>query len=202
MLNFKKTKGEKMDIKQEFIEIYTQNIKREGSEKLLEWLQNTDFFTAPASTRFHSCVEGGLVLHSVLVYKRFIKKLEWEFGKDWEQVFSKESAAICGLLHDLCKVDFYKSELRNVKVDGQWTQKPYYTVSDNLPYGHGEKTVYIISGFMRLTRDEAMAINWHMGGFDTRVKGGSYAMGDAFRKHPLAMLFHTADLETCYLDEE
>ena len=190
-----------MDAKKEFIEIYKENITREGSEQLLEWLTKSDFFTAPASTRFHSSVEGGLAKHSVLVYKRFVRKLEVEFGEQWEDTFSKESAAICALLHDLCKVDYYKSEMRNVKVDGEWVQKPYYTVSDSLPYGHGEKSVYIISGFMRLTRDEAMAINWHMGGFDTRVQGGSYSMGEAFRRHPLAMLFHTADLETCYLDE-
>lgn len=191
-----------MDTKQEFLDIYKTHIKREGSEQLLEWLLKTDFFTAPASTRFHSCCEGGLAKHSVLVYKRFIKKLQAEFGDNWHETYSHETAAICGLLHDLCKVDFYKTELRNVKENGEWVQRPYYTVSDSLPYGHGEKTVYIISGFMRLTRDEAMAINWHMGGFDTRVRGGSYSMADAFKKHPLALIFHTADLETCYLDEE
>ena len=112
-----------------------------------------------------------------------------------------ESVAIIALLHDLCKVNFYKVDYRNVKVDGQWTQQPYYTIDDTLPYGHGEKSVYIISGFMRLTREEAMAINWHSGGFDDRVKGGSFAMSDAYYKFPNAMIFHTADLMATYLDE-
>lgn len=188
-------------IKEEFIEIFNTHIKREGADQLLDWLIKSDFFIAPASTRFHSSFPGGLAEHSILAYKRFAKKLAFEFGDNWEETFSHESAAICGLLHDVCKVDFYKQDMRNVKENGVWVQKPYYSVSDSIPYGHGEKSVYIISGFMRLNREEAMAINWHMGGFDTRVQGGSRAMGEAFRLHPLSMLFHTSDLEACYLDE-
>ena len=86
-------------------------------------------------------------------------------------------------------------------MDGVWEQKPYYTTEDDLPYGHGEKSVYMISGFMRLTREEAMAINWHMGAFDQRVQGGSYALSDAYYKFPVALLFHIADVQTTYLDE-
>ena len=92
--------------------------------------------------------------------------------------------------------------MRNTKVNGEWVQVPYYTVEDNLPYGHGEKSVYMISGFMKLTREESMAINWHMGGFDTRVMGGSYALSGAYYKYPIALLFHICDLEATYLDEE
>ena len=124
-----------------------------------------------------------------------------EYGENFTNKISMESVAIIALLHDLCKVNFYKVDYRNVKVDGQWTQQPYYTIDDTLPYGHGEKSVYIISGFMRLTREEAMAINWHSGGFDDRVKGGSFAMSDAYYKFPNAMIFHTADLMATYLDE-
>ena len=178
-------------MKDKFIKFYTENIKREGSDKLLEWLEKTDFFTAPASTRFHLCREGGLLEHSMNVFNRL----------DSDD-YSKETIAICGLLHDVCKANFYKTEMRNVKVKGTWEQQPYYTVDDQLPYGHGEKSVYIISGFMKLTREEAMAINWHMGGFDERVKGGSYALSGAFEKYPLALHLHIADMQATYLDKE
>lgn len=192
---------EKKDIVKEFTEIYTNKIKREGADKLLDWLLKSDFITCPASTKFHSNYEGGLIEHSIKAYKRFVKNLEKEYGENWKNAISEESAAIIGLLHDICKVGYYKQEMRNVKEDGVWVQKPYYTVDDKLPYGHGEKSVYIISGFMKLTREEAMAINWHMGGFDTRVQGGSYSISTAFYEFPTALIFHLSDLEATYLDE-
>ncbi|MCI5797294.1 MAG: hydrolase [Firmicutes bacterium] len=192
---------EKKDIVKEFTEIYTNKIKREGADKLLDWLLKSDFITCPASTKFHSNYEGGLIEHSIKAYKRFVKNLEKEYGENWKNTISEESAAIIGLLHDICKVGYYKQEMRNVKEDGVWVQKPYYTVDDKLPYGHGEKSVYIISGFMKLTREEAMAINWHMGGFDTRVQGGSYSISTAFYEFPTALIFHLSDLEATYLDE-
>ncbi len=190
------------DYQQEFIRIYTENVKREGSEKLLDWLKNkSDFFTAPASSRFHSNFQGGLCEHSVKAYFRFLQNLDTEYEGEWENVISPESVAIIALLHDLCKVNTYKIDYRNVKVNGAWEQKSYYSTEDDLPYGHGEKSVYMISGFMRLTREEAMAINWHMGAYDQRVLGGSYALGDAYNKFPNALLFHIADMQTTYLDE-
>ena len=190
-----------MNYKEEYIKIYKENIKREGADKLLEYLEKTDFFTAPASTKFHSCHEGGLCEHSVKVFNRFLNKVKNEYGEKFEEKVSLESLAIIALLHDVCKADYYKIEMRNVKENGNWVQKPFYTVDDKLPYGHGEKSVYIINGFTRLTREEAMAINWHMGGFDNRVQGGSYALKDAFNAYPLALLFHLADVEATYLDE-
>ncbi len=186
---------------EKFVEIFKKNIKREGADKLLEWLLRSDFFTAPASVKFHSAITGGLCFHSLNVYNRFINLLKNEYGENWQEKISLESATIIALLHDICKVDTYKQELRNVKVDNNWVQKPFWTVDDKLPYGHGEKSVYIISGFMRLTREEAMAINWHMGGFDNRVRGGSYSLSDAYYTFPIAVLFHIADLEATYLDE-
>lgn len=189
------------DAQEKFVEIFSTYIQRDGAENLLDWLITTDFFTAPASSKFHSAYEGGLCVHSLNVFERYKKLLAMEYGPDFEKRISMESVAIIALLHDLCKVNFYRVDYRNVKVDGQWTQQPYYTIDDTLPYGHGEKSVYIISGFMRLTREEAMAINWHSGGFDDRVKGGSYSMADAYYKFPTAMLFHTADLMATYLDE-
>lgn len=194
--------GEKKDFIKEFTEIYTSKINREGADKLLDWLLKSDFTTCPASTKFHSNNEGGLIEHSVKAYKRFIRNLVKEYGENWQDHISEESAAIIGLLHDICKVGYYKQEMRNVKEDGIWVQKPYYTVDDKLPYGHGEKSVYIISGFMKLTREEAMAINWHMGGFDTRVQGGSYSISGAFYEFPVALIFHLSDLEATYLDEQ
>lgn len=189
------------EMQEQFVSIFTKHIKREGSDNLLDWLITTDFFTAPASSKFHSAYEGGLCDHSIKVFNRFVKLLNMEYGENWTDRISMESVAIIALLHDLCKVNFYKTEYRNVKVDGQWVQVPYYSIEDTLPYGHGEKSVYIISGFMKLTREEAMAINWHAGGFDDRVRGGSYSMADAYYKFPTAMLFHSADIMATYLDE-
>ena len=142
----------------EFLDIWQQHVTRPGSEKLLDWLdKKTDFFTAPASTRFHGACEGGLCMHSLNVYHA----LHDSFFTEGE---SEESYAICALLHDLCKVNLYKTEMRNRKNEqGRWEQYPCYIHDDKLPYGHGEKSVYIASGFMKLTREEAMAIRWHMG---------------------------------------
>ncbi|MCQ2382166.1 MAG: HD domain-containing protein, partial [Clostridia bacterium] len=128
-----------MNIKEEFISIYQQNIKRDGADKLLAWLETTDFFTCPASTKFHSNFETGLVEHSVKVYHR-LKKM----GATEQIQVSDETLAIVALLHDVCKANTYKVDYRNVKRDGEWVKEPYYTVDDQLPYGHGEKSVYII----------------------------------------------------------
>ena len=190
------------EIKDEFLQIYYDNIERDGAEALLDHLERSDFFTAPASSRSHSAYEGGLCQHSINVYKRFVKLLENEYGQNWENVISKESVAIIALLHDICKVNYYATELRNVKKDGQWVQEPFYKIEDALPYGHGEKSVYMISGFMKLTREEAMAINWHMGGFDPRAKDFSLMLSNVYYKYPTAFIFHIADNMATYLDEK
>lgn len=186
---------------EKFIEIYEKYIKRDGSKELLEYLKKSDFFTAPASSQFHSAYEGGLCVHSINVYNRFLKSVRNEYGEDYLTDEKMETIAICGLLHDICKIDTFKTDFRNKKVDGNWVQVPYYTIEDSLPYGHGEKSVYIISGFMRLTREEAMMINWHMGGFDARVRGGAYGLSEAYYKFPLAVILHTCDMLATYLDE-
>ena len=190
------------EFKAEFIKIYNENIKREGADKLLDYLQNSsDFFVAPASGRRHNSFEGGLLIHSLNVYHRLKNLAQMQYGDNYTEFVSDESIAIMALLHDVCKVNTYTVDYRNQKIDGQWVQVPYYAYNNSLPYGHGEKSVYIISGFMRLTRDEAMAINWHMGGFDPRVNGTS-DMADAFAKFPNAVLLHSADLQASYLDEK
>ena len=187
--------------KQRFIQLAKENIKREGIDKLLEYLQRTDFFDAPASAKFHSVYNGGLCDHSLNVYNRYIANLQNEYGKDWQNKISLESATIIALFHDICKVDYYKQDVKNVKEEGVWVQKPYFKVEDNLPYGHGEKSVYIVNGFLRLTREEAMAINWHMGGFDSRVRGGFYGLDQVFYTYPTALIFHLSDIQATYLDE-
>ena len=189
-------------VKQEYLDIFYDSIERDGAEELLNFLEKSDFFTAPASTRSHSNFEGGLCLHSVNVFNRFVSILECEFGQDWQKIIPLESVAISALLQDVCKINFYTVEMRNVKVDGQWVQKPYYKIEDTLPYGHGEKSVYMISGFMKLTREEAMAINWHMGSFDERVRNNSAMLKNVFTNYPIAFLFHIADYMTTYLDEK
>ncbi len=191
-----------MDAKQEFLKIYKENITREGAEKLLDYLLNqSDFFTAPASGRRHCSYEGGLVTHSVNVYKRFKNLIKLEYGENYTEKISNESIAIMGLLHDLCKVNTYVVEYRNQKINGEWQQVPFYAHNNLLPYGHGEKSVYIISGFMRLTREEAMGINWHMGSFDARAQG-STDLSEAFTMYPTALLLHSADFHASYIDEK
>lgn len=200
------------DYKNQFLSIYEENITRPGADKFLEWLKKTDFFTAPASTRYHLCEPGGLVAHSVHVYERLRVLYIAEKVRNSEKAETASSAsadlsaqeaetiAVCGLLHDICKVNFYKPGTRNVKNEttGQWEKVPCYTIEDQLPYGHGEKSVYIISGFMRLTREEAMAIRWHMGGFG---ENNAQNVSGAFSKYPLAVLTHLADMQATYLDE-
>ncbi|MBR5900547.1 MAG: hydrolase, partial [Clostridia bacterium] len=152
-----------MYTKNDFLDIFDKYIKRDGADKLRSYLIDSDFFTAPASTKFHCAYEGGLCDHSVNVYYRLLKNVQNEYGDEWEKVFSHETIAICSLLHDLCKIDFYKIDYRNVKENGEWIKKPVYIRDEALPYGHGEKSVYIISGYMKLTREEAFAIRYHMG---------------------------------------
>ena len=185
-----------MSYKEEFIAAFNTHITRAGSAPLLEWMQTTDFFSAPASTRFHGACENGLVMHSVNVYQVLMSR----FGDSGE---NPESLAICGLLHDLCKANFYKAGFRNVKNDetGAWSKVPSYSVQDAFPYGHGEKSVYLIERFMRLKPAEAVAIRWHMGGFDDAVRGGSFAISDAWRNYPLGVMLHMSDLEATYLLE-
>ena len=190
-------------MKDKFIKAYTENITRPGADKLLAWIESSDFFAAPASTRFHLSSPGGLLEHSLHVFERMkaICANEATITPGFNEP-SMETIAVCGLLHDICKANFYAVEMRNRKNDqGRWEQYPFYVVDDKLPYGHGEKSDYIISGFMRLSREEAMAIRWHMGFSDNDFQGGGYSVGNAFDKFPLAVLLHIADLQATYLDE-
>lgn len=188
----------KMSLKEEFINIYKENIKRDGADELLSWMETTDFFTAPASTKYHCACQEGLLMHSLNVYKVMMEK---HFDKETDSI---ESATISTLLHDICKSHFYKVSTRNVKnsVTGAWEQVPYYMIDDVFPYGHGEKSVFLIERFMRLKPAEAMAIRWHMGGFDDAARSGGNSMSLAYDKYPLAVKLHMSDLEATYLREK
>ena len=169
-----------------------KQITTRSPEKLLKWLEATDFYTAPASTRFHGAYEGGLCVHSVNVFRRLS-----QMRNHTDAIKDIETAAVCGLFHDVCKANFYKTEYRNVKNEqtGKWEKAPYYTVEDSFPFGHGEKSVYLISKHFPLTDEEAVAIRWHMGAYDEAAKGGSFAQTQAFEQFPLAMYLHFADME-------
>ena len=194
---------EKELLKQKFIDIFRSKITREGADKLLEYLTSPscDFFDAPASTRFHGSYPGGLVEHSLNVYECLVDYMSRPRAKDnYGMNYSEESLAIAALLHDVCKTNFYKLGTRNVKEDGVWKTVPSYSIEDKLPYGHGEKSVYIISGYMRLTRDEAFAIRYHMGfaGAPVEERGN---VGSAFEMFPLAFALSVADMEATYFVE-
>lgn len=184
------------DNKKRFLEILRE-VDREGMDKLIDWLKTTDFFTAPASTRFHESYEGGLCEHSLHVYDKFIA-LQDAFP---EVEVSNDSVILCTLLHDLTKANFYEVSTRNVKNEetGQWEKVPYYTIKDAFPMGHGEKSVFLIERFVRLKPKEAIAIRWHMGGFDNAVKGGDYSLSGAYEQYPFAALLHLADMAATYL---
>jgi hypothetical protein len=189
-----------MTLQEQFTKIYKENIKREGADKLLAYLTDqSDFFTAPASTRYHGSYEGGLCEHSLNVYSCLKDFMARPRMKEMYGIsYSDESIAIAALLHDLCKINFYVPGTRNVKENGVWKTVPSYTINDTLPYGHGEKSVYIISGFMRLTRDEAFAIRYHMG-FSTNDDPGT--VGKALEMFPLAFALTVADMEAAYFIE-
>ncbi len=189
-----------MTDKERFIDLYKTHIHREGADKLLEYLDSpaSDFFTAPASTKFHNNVPGGLLSHSLNVYDCLVSYYKSERRTELFGLSDvpDETLAVVALLHDLCKVNVYRETMRNVKdANGVWKQVPYYEFKDELPYGHGEKSVYIISGFMRLSREEAFAIRYHMG-FSTEDDARN--VGAAFEMFPLALAVSIADTEATY----
>ena len=178
-------------MKEEFLKLL-ESINREGMDKLIEFLNNSDFFTAPASTRFHGNFEGGLAAHSMKVYEIFDKKVK-EAGLD----IPEDSIKIIALLHDLCKTNFYKIDYRNAKNSrGEWEKVPYYTIDDTIPYGHGEKSVMMLTEFIKLTNEEKYSIRWHMG--FTEAKEVYSTLGEAIRKYPTILLINEADLEATY----
>lgn len=179
-------------MKEEYIELL-KITNRNGIDKLIQWLEQTDFFTAPASTKYHLSKEGGLLEHSLNVYDELVN----EYGVS----DSISSLIIVALLHDICKANFYSISERNVKKDdGKWIKEPYYTVEDQFPVGHGEKSVMIIQRFIKLTDEEIAAIRWHMGAYEPKESYNS--LSRAFSKYPLALMLHIADLKATYIREK
>ena len=185
-----------MNRKEEFVNLYTKYIKRPGADKLLAWLETTDFFQAPASTKFHGSYEGGLCEHSVNVWEELVRLL-----KAYPEVrVTAESAAIVSLLHDLTKIGCYKVELRNQKVNGVWVQRPTYVFNEDYCFGgHGSKSVYLIQRHMNLNETEAAAVNSHMGSWDRSPN--DYSVGNVYEVNPLAWLLHVADESATYIRE-
>ena len=180
-------------MKEEFLNLL-KNTNREGMDKLIEFIEKTDFFKAPASTRFHGNYEGGLLEHSMKVYEILKEKVKSAMI-DIEA--PDETLVIVALLHDICKVNYYKVDYRNAKNQfGEWEKVPYYTVEDTIPYGHGEKSVMMLTEYIKLTSEEKYAIRWHMGFTEPKELYGT--LGEAFKKYPLALLMHEADLEATY----
>lgn len=170
------------------------SIERQGIKEFLSWLENeTDYFTAPASTKYHGNEEGGLLRHSMYVYYNLIKLASGTYTRD--------TLAIVSLFHDICKTNFYILSSRNVKDEetGKWNKVPCYTVSEEYPFGgHGSKSVYlIITHGLKLTDEEAAAINCHMGGWDSTNYSNP---SGAFAKYPLAVYLHVADMLASYID--
>lgn len=180
--------------KERFENLCRTHITRPGLDKLLEWLEKSDFYTAPASAKYHLAETGGLCLHSLNVFDELVHLREC-YG-NWINI-SNEQLAITALFHDLCKVNFYKPDTRNVKVDGVWQTVPTYSYEEKFVYGgHGSKSVFLIERFMKLTPEEAVAINCHMASWD-----GNKDVGSAYEHYPSAWLLHVADEAATFLDE-
>lgn len=194
-----------MTLKDEFISLLRDNVKRDGVENLINYLtEQVDFFNCPASTKYHGSYPGGLVEHSINVYYCLIDELQFIYGADWQKMYSMETVAIVSLLHDLCKIGRYRTELRNVKdkETGVWETKEVYVYNqDCFHMGHAALSLHIINKFMILSDEEAQAIYWHMGGFDISPYSTTADMGDAFRENTLAFALHRADMMATYVPE-
>lgn len=179
-------------LKKEFIDIVNQNICRKGIGDLMAWLETTDFYTAPSSARFHGAEEGGLLAHSIGVYK---------YLKNFQENESNETIALVALFHDLCKVNIYKVSMRNTKdSSGKWIQTPYfdYREDEELPVGHGEKSVIILMKYMKLTDEEICSIRWHMGFSTVEPVFEKPSLTKALAKFKLVLKLQTADSASAF----
>ena len=171
----------------DFTGLYSSHITRPGAAELLAWLKTTDFFKAPAGAKHHGAYPGRLVAPGINVYYQLLGDYSLR-----EMENANETTAICGLLHDVCKVGVYH-EADPFKTALEGKTDPY-TFRGPFPLGHGEKSVYLISRFIRLTDEEALAIRWHMGPYDKSAKGGSRELDEAMSISPLVYALHAADM--------
>jgi hypothetical protein len=179
-----------------FKEIVANTIHRDGINDLMNWLETSDFYEAPSSARYHGAEPGGLCAHSLGVYNR-LKALQ-----DGE---SDESIAVVSLFHDLCKVNFYKVSMRNTKDEnGRWVQVPYYEFRDwdtaSVPLGHGEKSLYMIMKYLKVTDEEACAVRWHMSGYYCNNPSESVAISHALISYRLVLKLQYADQQSAFWD--
>lgn len=193
-------------------ETLLKQIDREGMDKLIEYIRKSDFYVAPASTRFHSCHEGGLLEHSLNVCDCLLKKHKNPIWTNILDEVGQESTIISTLLHDICKSNYYTIEMKNKKVYSKngkksdsngrydWETVPCYVVNDKIPYGHGEKSVMMIETFIKLKPVERFAIRWHMG--FTEPKENWTTLSLAIKKYPFILAINEADLESTYLIEK
>lgn len=190
---------QKAQNKQDFLDILYNNTEIFEGSAIINYLNNTDFWDAPASTRFHECYEGGLVEHSLKVYKH-LNFLNYQHFLH----FPQKSVVKSALFHDLCKVNFYKPTQKNKKmVDGTWVRERGYTVQDDFPVGHGEKSVIILlENGVDLTQEEMMAIRWHMGAYTDGSKEyiSQQAITNAQNRSKLVSALQIADQMAVWLD--
>ena len=188
----------------EFTRICDMNIDRPGIDNLLAFLsEDTDFYVAPCSTRYHLCVPGGLVEHSLHVAEIFNRLCDAFYPE-----FPHESRYICSLFHDICKVDSYTPVKKSRKTGKllpngkpEWEDYTGYDFDELFPYGHGEKSVYLLQKFIPLSDEEAMASRWHMGYSDASFKGGQQSVSNAMKKYKVIALLHSADMIATSLEE-
>lgn len=181
-------------------------IKREGIDNLVNWLKNeTDFFIAPASTQFHGNYDGGLLDHTLIVLRFALHNFNMIVNQNPDLEYLKESVVISAVFHDICKTNYYVKEQKWTKdSENKWKSYTGWTVKDTFPYGHGEKSVLLVSKFMKLTDPESMAIRWHMGASEPSVSipnnAHYYAYNQAIN-HPLVRLIHCADMLAMTIEE-
>ena len=194
------------------------NVKREGIDSLIEWLSSPDpnvcdFFIAPSSASFHGNFKGGLCLHSLNVYKclvslreQYYKIMELKGKSDLTVKIPDDSCRVTALLHDLCKVNFYKEADKWYKDENNmWQKYTGYSIEDKFPFGHGEKSVFMIQRFMNVNGAEALAIRWHMGTSEIATQLDNdykFAFSKAWDICPLAYLLHQADSMASFLLED
>lgn len=186
--------------KQKF-EYLMGRVQRDGIDRLMDFIKKSDFYTAPASTKYHGSFEGGLLEHSINVYENlFRKQAESSLWQEVLKDIPDESIVVVGLLHDICKTYYYTIEMRNKKIDGKWEQVPFYTVDDKIPYGHGEKSVMMIEEYIKLKPAERYAIRWHMGPYSGTQDWQTFA--GAMKKYPLCLALFEADMKATYITEK
>lgn len=195
-----------MEARQIFIEYVENNIHRKGIENLMDWLDTeTDFFTTPASTRYHGSYEGGLLDHSLNVYEQLLIELDNTYGtNNWQTLFSEETVALVALFHDLCKVNTYETFIRNVKNNdtNQWEQVESYRHSNQtFEMGHGAKSMFYLQKFMEITDEEAQAIFWHMGAYDISGYMTLNGLSSAWNSNALGFLLSRSDIFVTYVSE-